>query len=138
MAKILNAKYMAKCIGCYSCMLACARTVHKSFSLNKSAIKVHTAGGLQSRFLADICRGCEDPACARACRCGALLPRKGGGVRFIPDKCMGCQDCVDACVVKTITFDKATNKPIICIQCGTCTRFCPHQVITMEVSGDER
>ncbi|RYD06451.1 hypothetical protein N752_03755 [Desulforamulus aquiferis] len=42
MAKILNAKYMAKCIGCYSCMLACARTIRRSFSLSKSAIKIHT------------------------------------------------------------------------------------------------
>ncbi|SHH16795.1 4Fe-4S dicluster domain-containing protein [Desulforamulus hydrothermalis] len=132
MAKILHAKYMAKCIGCYSCMLACARVTKHSFSLAKSAIQIRTAGGLQSRFLADICRGCEDPACAQACHYGALLPRAGGGVKFIPDKCIGCQDCVEACVVKTIRFDQESNKPVICIQCGTCTRFCPHRVITME------
>lgn len=133
MAKILQAKYMAKCIGCYSCMLACARTIRRSFSLHKSAIQIHTAGGLQSRFLANICRGCLEPACAKACNCGALIPRNGGGIKFIPDKCMGCQDCVEACIVKTIRFDHASNKPIVCIQCGSCTRYCPHQVITMEV-----
>ncbi|MBM7854853.1 Fe-S-cluster-containing dehydrogenase component [Desulfohalotomaculum tongense] len=123
---------MTKCIGCYSCMLACARTIRRSLSPTKAAIQIRTAGGLQSKFVADICRGCIDAPCAAACRCGALIAREGGGVRFIPHKCIGCKDCVEACIIGVLEFDEDSNKPLVCVQCGTCARFCPHQVLTLE------
>lgn len=132
MPRILHADQMKKCIGCYSCMLACARTVHQDFSPYKSAIQIRSVGGLQSRLVADICRGCKEPPCAAACNCGSLTPRPGGGVRFKKEKCLGCGDCVDACVIGVIRFDREENRPIICIQCGTCVRYCPHEVLSME------
>ncbi|OEH86829.1 (Fe-S)-binding protein [Desulfuribacillus stibiiarsenatis] len=132
MAKILQVADMHKCIGCYSCMLACARVVKKSLSPSRAALQVRTAGGFQSRFIAEICRGCIDAPCAAACNCGALTPREGGGVHFRPTKCIGCQDCVKACIVDVIQFDDCKKKPLICIQCGTCVRFCPHNVLEME------
>ncbi len=135
MAKILRAACMNRCIACYSCMLACARVNRRSFSPKLSAIQIRTTGGLQSRLVADICRGCPDPPCAAACRSGALAPRAGGGVRFKPDKCLGCRDCVGACIAHAIEFDQESRLPVVCIQCGTCTRFCPHNVLSMEESG---
>ena len=113
-------------------MLACARTVRHSLSPSKAAVQIRTAGGLQSKFIADICRGCLDAPCAAVCHCGALTARPGGGVRFSSDKCLGCRDCVSACVFGVLHFDKEANKPLVCIECGTCVRFCPHQVLTME------
>lgn len=133
MKKILTAPGMNRCIGCYSCMLACARTVYDSFSPRQSAIQIKTAGGLQSKMIANICRGCVEAPCAQACGVGALEEREGGGVRFRKEKCIGCQDCVEACVLKVINFDSKKDKPIICIQCGTCSRFCPHECLAMEV-----
>jgi Fe-S-cluster-containing dehydrogenase component len=132
MSKILKAPGMNKCIGCYSCMLACARTIHKSFSPRLSAIQVRSRGGLQSKFAAHICIGCTEPPCAAACPTGALIPRPGGGVKFFTDKCDACGACGTACVVKVIHFEKGTGRPVICIQCGTCSRFCPHQCLAME------
>lgn len=132
MPKILRAVHIKKCIGCYSCMLACARTVQQNFSPYKSAIQIRSVGGLQSRLVADICLGCKEPACAAACNCGALSPRAGGGVRFFKEKCLGCGDCVETCVIGVIRFDREDNRPIICIQCGACTRYCPHEVLSME------
>lgn len=123
---------MAKCIGCYSCMLACARTVKKSFSPSKASLQIRTAGGFQTRFIGEICRGCIDAPCAQACNCGALTIRKGGGVKFIKKKCTGCRACIEACIVKVLCFDEDTQKPLVCIQCGICVRFCPHQVLMME------
>ncbi len=134
--KVLKAEGMAKCIGCYSCMLACARTVHNNFSPRKSAIQIRSTGGLQSNFLALICRGCTNPPCVEACPTEALVQRKGGGVLFKKDLCTGCKQCVDACSAQAIFFDEEDKKPIVCIQCGTCTRYCPHKVLTMEVSDD--
>ncbi|WP_018085535.1 4Fe-4S dicluster domain-containing protein [Desulfurispora thermophila] len=132
MPKVLTAPGMKKCIGCYSCMLACARTTQGSLSPQKAALAIRTVGGLQSRLVADICRACPDAPCAQACRCGALVPRSGGGVKFNPALCLGCRDCVEACIVQVIKFDEVKNRPIVCIQCGTCTRYCPHGVLLME------
>ncbi len=132
MAKILKAPGINKCIGCYSCMLACARVIRKSFSPRQSAIQIRSRGGLQSKFAAHICVGCANPPCAAICPAGALTSRPGGGVRYHQDKCTECGDCRAACVVKVIHFADDAGKPIVCIQCGTCIRFCPHQVLVME------
>jgi Fe-S-cluster-containing dehydrogenase component len=133
-AKILKAEGMAKCIGCYSCMLACARMLHGNFSPRKSAIQIRSTGGLQSKFVALICRGCANPPCAEVCMTEALRKRVGGGVIFKQDLCIGCRKCVQACSAEAIFFNEDEKKPIICIQCGSCTNFCPHQVISMEES----
>lgn len=131
--KILHAKAINRCIGCYSCMLACARVVYKSFSPRYSAIQIRTRGGLQSKLAADICRGCLAAPCAAACMTEALIARPEGGVKFNRKKCSGCGDCAKKCVVQVIYFDERDCRPVVCIQCGTCTRFCPHEVLSMEV-----
>lgn len=127
MVKILTAPGMGKCIGCYSCMLACARYVHNDFSPHKSAIQVRTQGGMQGRLVADICRACVDAPCAAACPTGALSPRKGGrGMTWRPKLCTGCGLCVDACPAHVIGWDDEEERPIVCIFCGRCVQYCPH------------
>ena len=132
MTKILQVKDITKCIGCYSCMLACARTVRKSFSPTKAALQIRTAGGFQGRFVAEICRGCLDAPWALACNCGAMTVREGGGLRFNPKKCVGCGSCVSACIIQVLYFDEEHKRPLACIQCGNCVKFCPHQVLGLE------
>ncbi len=132
MAKKLRAAEMNKCIGCFTCMNICSIVNRKNHSLTKSAIKVKTAGGMTSRFIAVVCIACHDPACMEACPSGALTKREGGGVNLDPEKCIGCRKCVDACVMQAVFFDEETNKPIICRHCGSCARFCPHQCLVME------
>ena len=137
MAKVLKVADIDRCIGCYSCMLACARTVRRSFSPTRASLKIQTAGGFQSRFVAEICRGCDNAPCALACKYGALLVREGGGVKFRENKCVGCGACVEACIIDVLYFDEGRKKSMPCIQCGTCVRFCPHEVLTMEVKSHE-
>jgi Fe-S-cluster-containing dehydrogenase component len=132
MPKLLRAVRMEQCIACMGCMLTCARVRHNSLSVERSAIRVRTAGGFQSQMLADICMGCDPPPCASVCMGGALTPRKGGGVRFDREACFACRKCVEACPVNVIEFDEELHIPIICVQCGTCVRHCPHQCLTME------
>lgn len=138
MAYKIEAKGMNKCIGCLTCSYVCAVANQDSHSINKSAVKIRTTGGLASNFVAVVCRGCEDPECANACPVGALTPRAGGGVLLEKEKCIGCRRCVPACSVSAVNFDKETQKPIICCHCGICTTFCPHECLMMtEVEEDD-
>ncbi len=130
---ILKVKKLGQCIGCYSCMIACASIVHRNFALTKSAISVKTSGGYQGRMVVNICRGCVKPSCEAQCETGALVSRDGGGIRFYPKKCTGCKKCIEVCMARAIKFDQETNKIIACIQCGKCVERCPHDVIEMEV-----
>ncbi len=137
MAKVLHVVDMDRCIGCYSCMLACARTVRQDFSPTRASLQIRTAGGFSSKFVGEICRGCLNAPCALACRYEALLPREGGGVRFNPEKCVGCRACVEACIIDVLHFDEVRKQPLPCIQCGVCASYCPHVVLAMEVRAGE-
>ena len=131
MSKVLRAVKMDQCIACVGCMLTCARTRYRSFSVERSAIRVRTTGGFQSQMIADICMGCDPPACAAACMSGALTPRDGGGVNFDRNACFACEKCVSACPVGVITMDDNLHIPIVCNQCGTCARHCPYDCLEM-------
>ena len=117
-----------RCIGCYSCMLACSRANADSVSLIDSAIDIRTSGGIESGIGIIVCRACIDPPCARACPTGALTPRNGGGVVLDKDLCDSCRVCADACLPRAIHFDRA-DMPVICIHCGVCAKFCSHDVL---------
>jgi Fe-S-cluster-containing dehydrogenase component len=133
MAKVLKVHEMDKCIGCFTCMTVCAAVNEQSHSINKSRIKIRTSGGLQGRFIADVCHGCIDERpCMEACLSGALEKRPGGGVVFKSEKCIGCRRCEKACSIRAAHFDETLMKPLICKHCGMCARFCPHDCLTME------
>lgn len=130
--QILKAKAMNKCIGCFTCMLMCAAVNHKSHSINQSAIKIKTKGGMQGSFYAVVCLGCdEERACVETCKAGALTERPGGGTLLNKDKCVSCGACAKACVAGAVFFDQEKH-PLICKHCGLCVGYCPHRCITME------
>ncbi|MGB9887388.1 MAG: 4Fe-4S binding protein [Moorellales bacterium] len=135
MPKVLTAAQMGKCIGCYSCVLACAREVMRDFSPAAAAISIKTRGGYQTKFTADLCRACAEPPCAAACRYQALVPREGGGARLLPEKCVGCGECAQACPINYLRLRPDTRRPIMCRHCGVCVRFCPHGVLELKEVG---
>lgn len=117
-----------KCVGCQSCMFACARRFGIA-GLSKTCIEVKSVGGMERGFKVIICRACKDPPCAGACPTGALKPKKDGGVTFNPTRCNGCGLCRSACIIGAVFWDEEGNKPLICIHCGYCTNYCPHGVL---------
>ena len=131
MAKIIKAKEMNKCIGCFTCMLICAAVNRKNHSITKSCISVRTSGGMSGRFISVVCQACREPVCSEVCPSGALTHRKGGGVDLDSHMCIGCRRCVDACMLDAIGFDVDEQKPIICHHCGLCVRYCPHGCLKM-------
>ncbi len=79
--KILTTPHMERCIGCYSCSLACARLVHRNLSWLTAGIRIKSSGGLSTGYTAITCLACNPAPCAAACPTGAFSQRKGGGVR---------------------------------------------------------
>ena len=132
MAKVLRAESLSTCIGCYSCMSMCALVGRRNHSIEKSAIRINTSGGIAGRFVSIICLACTDAACVDACRTGAMTHRAGGGVNLDRSKCLGCGHCSKMCLAEAIHMDQETKTPIVCIHCGVCVKFCPHGCLTVE------
>ena len=83
-------------------------------------------------FVVIVCRACDDPPCARACPTSALSPRDGGGVTLLADDCVPCSACRDACPFGAVFWDDEASRPLICVYCGYCAPYCPHDVLEHE------
>ncbi|MFW5722298.1 MAG: 4Fe-4S dicluster domain-containing protein [Desulfohalobiaceae bacterium] len=129
--KIMKATHMERCIGCYTCSLACARAVHKSLSWKRSGIRIHTSGGISTGFEAIVCLACDPAPCVAACPTGAMRQRKGGGTVYKRSLCIKCGECATACPVDAILMDQETGEPVVCIHCGRCVPLCPHDCLEM-------
>lgn len=130
--KILTTPRMERCIGCYSCSMACSRLVHKQLSWLTAGIRITSAGGLSTGFEAKVCLACDPAPCAEACPTGAFAPRAGGGVIVKKELCIRCGQCADACPVDAVYLDN-TSAPFVCIHCGRCVSFCPHLCLEMVI-----
>lgn len=120
-----------RCVGCQSCMFACSRRQNE-VGLAEACLDVKSIGGMEKGFTVVVCRACDDPPCAKVCLTDALKPRDDGGVRLDTAACIGCGNCEDACLIGAIFWDEEVNKPMICIHCGYCVKFCPHGVLKLE------
>jgi Fe-S-cluster-containing hydrogenase component 2 len=129
--KILTTPRMERCIGCYSCSLACARQVHQRLSWETAGIRIHTSGGLSTGFEARTCLACLPAPCAAACPTGAFSQRQGGGVIVRKKLCINCGECSVACPVDAVYLDP-TGEPFVCLHCGQCVPFCPHDCLEMK------
>lgn len=87
---------LTKCDGCEECTVQCEyfyqpeATEHGILALRELAT------------FAVVCRRCEEPNCAAACRFEALERQKEGMMKRYNMRCVSCKSCAHACPFGTI------------------------------------
>jgi Fe-S-cluster-containing dehydrogenase component len=141
-----------KCIGCYSCIVACKLEhnlppypVHPPLGNPKGPelIRVHRVGPqirddeIYQYFQSVLCMHCPDAPCIEACPCSAIYKDIETGITLVDqDKCTGCKSCLDVCPYGAPQF--YDGKAYLCDLCihrigegrqAACEAACPARAI---------
>lgn len=113
---------LKRCIGCYSCVVACKQ--ENGVPVGSNWIRVDEIGpfgefpNIQGYFLPHGCMQCEDPACVDACPTGASYQREDGIVLVNHDQCILCRYCTWACPYDARSFDVENQLMTKCTLCA--------------------
>lgn len=96
-----------RCIGCYSCTVACHIENGSPPGIWYAPVYEREAGTfphVTRLFLPTLCMHCEDAPCRKACPSGAISRRNDGIVLINQDLCCGSRACVAACPYGAMHF----------------------------------
>jgi Fe-S-cluster-containing dehydrogenase component len=91
---------LKKCIGCYSCMIACKQEHFLPPGINWTRILTSESGQyprVRRQSYPVLCNHCEEAPCIKVCPTGATTRRLDGIVFIDKQKCVGCRYCVISC-----------------------------------------
>lgn len=89
-----------RCVGCKSCVAACALTKGLPKGVRVSALHQQTTGkfpALELTYLPTACMQCDNPACVPVCPVGATTKDANGVITVDESVCIGCGACAKAC-----------------------------------------
>lgn len=127
-----------RCIGCLTCVTACAVSHDEGEARNRVVIDS------ESKCAPIFCRHCARPECVYTCMTGAMHKNSETGfVEYEKDRCASCYMCVMACPYGVLKSDKINHTEILkcdmCVHRGEdgkpnpmCVELCPMQAITLE------
>lgn len=98
---------LKKCIGCYSCMIACKQEHFLPPEIFWNRLLISETGEypeVTKQMYPVLCNHCKEAACVKVCPTGATTKREDGIVVIDYDKCVGCRYCVIACPYQQRTF----------------------------------
>ena len=131
----------AKCIGCGSCVRACAaengvpegffRTWIERYVTGMEGTYVDSPNGgrdgfapvhvsfvaTKSFFVPKMCNHCKESPCSQVCPVGASYRTKDGAVMVDQERCIGCAYCVQACPYGSRFISPATHTADKCTWC---------------------
>jgi carbon-monoxide dehydrogenase iron sulfur subunit len=137
-----------RCVGCFSCSIACAVAHSASKTLfgavgetpaPKSRIYVEWVS--PDKKVPLVCRHCEDAPCMYACISGAISRTDEGVVVTDTDKCIGCWTCVMVCPYGVIGRHLETHTAFRCDRCPdleipACVSGCPTGALVYQTVPD--
>ncbi|MCP4722013.1 MAG: 4Fe-4S dicluster domain-containing protein [Desulfobacteraceae bacterium] len=133
-----------RCLGCMSCMIACAVEHSQSKTLfgaiaesQTSKARLYVEWAAPDKKIPLVCRQCEDAPCMYACISGAITRNEEGIVVTNADKCIGCWTCVMVCPYGVIGRNMETSKAYRCDRCPdreipACVSACPTGALIYE------
>ena len=127
-----------KCTSCRTCELACSYQHDQEFNPARSRITV-LSWEKTGISIPVICLQCDDAACVKVCKMGAIIRNEETGALVIDQtKCNKCRQCVKACPFDRAVYDSNSRSVIKCDLCNgnpECVRNCAAGAITF-VEGD--
>jgi len=150
---------LAKCVGCFNCMLACkdehvgnswlpyteSQQKHDQKWIGPGRYERGRAPYTDVCFVNKLCRHCKDPACARAFP-DAVTRRDDGIVLLDPEKAKGNKALVDACPYGMISWNEEIGAAQKCTMCAhlidggwkepRCVQACPLRALSIIFCGD--
>lgn len=141
------------CMACYNCFMAC-KDEHCGFATAVSAPQPHEGQfwvnirtkergddnrRVKTSNVAVLCSHCENPACLKAAKDGAVYRREDGIVIIDPEKAKGQKQIVEACPIGAIFWNEELQLPQKCTMCAhlldegfakpRCVEACPNEVL---------
>jgi len=145
---------LAKCVGCFNCMLACKdeyvgnswlpytepQQKHDQKWIGPERYERGRAPYTEVYFINKLCRHCEDAACERAFP-DAVTRREDGIVLLDPEKAKGARALVDACPYGMISWNEEIGAAQKCTLCAhllddgwkepRCVQACPLRALSL-------
>jgi Fe-S-cluster-containing dehydrogenase component len=136
----------SRCIGCESCVNACAECgTHRGVSM------IHLDFLDRENTIATVptvCMHCEEPACAMSCPADAIKKGEDGTVRSaLKPRCIACSNCVLACPFGVPKVQTGLELMMKCDMCydrtsvglrPMCATVCPSQALAYVKTIDRR
>ncbi len=141
------------CMACYNCVVAC-KDEHCGFATSVSAPQPHEGQfwvrmesqergddnrKVKTSNVAVMCSHCENPACVKASKNGAVYKRTDGIVIIDPQKAKDQKQIVDACPIGAIFWNEELSLPQKCTMCAhlldagykepRCVEACPNEAL---------
>lgn len=154
MAKYAMAIDLTRCIGCYNCQIACkdehVYNSYPSVAAEQPAFghfwldieereQVRNQSHIKVTYIPKPCQHCDDPACVKASRDGAVYKRDDGVVIIDPEKAVGQKELVSSCPYGSIYLNEEKGLPQKCTFCAhlvddgwkepRCAQSCPMSCI---------
>ncbi len=111
-----------RCIGCYSCEVACKNENHIDLGVQYN--KVFTIGptgkfpDLEMYYMPAMCQSCENPPCVSVCPTGASYIDKDGVILIDSKKCIACMSCISACPYGARKYNSKREYVEKCTMCS--------------------
>lgn len=104
---------LKRCIGCFSCMIACKQEHFLPPGIYWSRVLSGEKGRypqVSRQIYPVLCNHCKEAPCVKVCPTGASQKREDGIVHVDGKKCIGCRYCVISCPYQQRTFNDGSER----------------------------